>query len=84
MAVLRWSGYLRPDQFLDHLTVITKVGNKVFVTERMHCVQTETFRNADGRVVLSPSTITKWYKRAVKYVSLTPVNDKRWSSIPFQ
>ena len=29
MAVLRWSGYLRPDQFLDHLTVIKmkNVGN---------------------------------------------------------
>ena len=38
----------------------TKVGNKVFTTETIHRVQT------DGRAVLSPSTITKWYRRAIR------------------
>ena len=59
----------------------TKVGDKVFVTERMHRVQTKAFRDADGWVALSPSTITKRYKHAVKYVSLTTANDKHRSSI---
>ena len=39
----------------------THVGDKVFETERMVPVRTETFRDADGGVVLSPSTITKRY-----------------------
>ena len=28
-----WSGYLRPDQFLDHLTVITKS-----ISKKLHCI----------------------------------------------
>ena len=62
----------------------TKVGNKVFKTERMRRVQTETYLDANDRVIPSPSTITKWYKRAIRYASLTPINDKRWSSVHFQ
>ena len=62
----------------------TKVGNKVFTTERMHRVQTKTYLDANNRVIPSPSTITKWYRRAIRYGSLTPINDKRWSSIHFQ
>ena len=62
----------------------TKVENKVFTTERMHRVQTETYLDANDLVIPSPSTITKWYKRAIRYASLTPINDKRWSSVHFQ
>ena len=62
----------------------TKVGNKVFKTERMRRVQTETYLDANDRVIPSPDTITKWYKRAIRYASMTPINDKRWSSVHFQ
>ena len=62
----------------------TTVGTKVFTTERMYRVQTETYLDADNRVIPSPSTITKWYKRAIKYASMTPINDKRWSSVHFK
>ena len=62
----------------------TTVGTKVFTTERMYRVQTETYLDADNRVIPSPSTITKWYKRAIRYASMTPINDKRWSSVHFK
>ena len=62
----------------------TKAGNKVFKTEWMHRVQTETYLDANDRVIPSPSTITKWYKRAIRYASLTPINDKRWSNVHFK
>ena len=62
----------------------TTVGTKVFTTERMHRAQTEIFLDANDRVIPSPDTITKWYKRAIRYASMTPINDKRWSSVHFQ
>ena len=62
----------------------TTVGTKVFTTERMHRAQTETYLDANDRVIPSPDTITKWYKRAIRYASMTPINDKRWSSVHFQ